>query len=675
LADTAPAAAPPRRRGRRRWLPFALCLGAIVGIGGVGLRYWPPTATWEKRTGLDFLFMMRGEIDATGVCVVAMDTASVDVMLLDAPPWPRQEHARLIRQLKKAGARAVAFDVLMEPPQSEEADRDLAAALAETGNVVLGADVQPVIDPKFHEIHIVEPYEPLKAAAAAIGNVGLKLEKGVIRETFLMQDDRPSLALAAYEVATGDTSKRSGTARLIDYYGQGRKIETHSYYQAVDPDQYLTPDTFKGKIVFVGATDPAASGQTDAKDSFATPFSSDTNHSTYGVEIHATIAANLLEGRRIDLLPAAAEAALLVLLGLTAAVLFIGLRPVYAALALLGLELIWGAGAHLAFSRGQIWLPLVIPMVSMLPAPYVASVVWYYLTEARERKRIRNAFSFYLSPKMIERIVADPSSLNLGGEELVATALFTDVKGFTSIAESMAAPETAALLNDYFSRLTRFVFDEGGTLIKYIGDAVFAIWGAPVRMNDHAERACSAALSMARDEEGLEGGGRRIQIVTRIGVHTGPMLVGNLGSSQRFDYTAIGDAVNTAARLEGLNKYFRTRAIVSGGALAVAGDGFLVRSLGRVRVVGKSEPLAIYELVGRRGETLKAAAVYERFAQALDDFTHRRFEEALAGFREAGALRGASGDGPSEFYVEQCEAMLSAPPPPEWDGAVTFAGK
>lgn len=625
--------------------------------------------------GLELLFLLRGEREAKGVRVVAIDTASADVLFVDTPTWPRDKHAELVRKLKKAGARAVAFDVLMEGPQSEEGDRALASALAETGNVVLGSDVQATIDPKFREVHVVEPYEPLKAAAAALGNVGLFIEKGVIRRTSLLQDGRPSLALAAYEVATGDTSRRSGAARLIDYYGQGRKIPTVSYYQALDADQSLPPGYFDEQIVFVGAADPAASGPTAVKDAFSTPFSASKNPLTYGVEIHATIAANLLEGRRIDLLPDAAEAILLLILGLVAAVVFIGLRPVYGVLALVGLELVWWTGAHLAFSRAQIWVPLIIPAGAMLPATYVASVVWYYLTTVRERERIRRAFTFYLSPQMIARIVADPSSLNLGGEEVVATAIFTDIKGFTPIAESMAAPETAALLNGYFSRLTHFVFEEGGTLIKYIGDAVFAIWGAPVRMNDHATRACSAALAMARDEESLEGGGRRVQLVTRIGVHTGSMLVGNLGSAQRFDYTAIGDAVNTASRLEGLNKYFATRALVSQASLALTGGAFLVRPLGRVRVVGKSEPLAIFELLGRKGEVLAASAAYERFERALADFTARRFEQAAAGFREVRTLRGEAGDGPSDFYLKQCALMTEQPPPADWDGAVTFEGK
>src|SRR5262249_16015862 len=176
-----------------------------------------------------------------------------------------------------------------------------------------------------------------------------------------------------------------------------------------------------------------------------------------------------------------------------------------------------------------------------------------YLTTVREREKIRRAFAFYLSPNMMRRITESPEELNLGGEEVVGTAMFTDIKGFTSIAEAMTAPETAALLNDYFSEATGHVFETGGTLIKYIGDAIFAIWGAPLHMDDHAASACRAALGMARLQEAL-GDRPAGKLATRIGVHTGPMLVGNLGSTQRFDYTARGVHTNIADPIESHNK-------------------------------------------------------------------------------------------------------------------------
>jgi adenylate cyclase len=292
----------------------------------------------------------------------------------------------------------------------------------------------------------------------------------------------------------------------------------------------------------------------------------------------------------------------------------------------------------------------------------------------REREKIRRAFTFYLSPSMIRRVTESPEQLNLGGEEVVGTAMFTDIAGFTSIAEGRTAPQTAALLNEYFSEATRHVFDTEGTLIKYIGDAIFAIWGAPVPLPDHAERACRAALGMTRLDAALEGSPAGA-LVTRVGVHTGTMLVGNLGSSQRFDYTAIGDTINLASRLEGINKVFGTRVLISGETLSSVDGRFVVRRLGRVQVVGRGEPVGICELLGLAGEaTSPDARGIERFQAALDDYACGRFAPAAAGFREVIAGRGGA-DGPSEFYLGEIRRLEKEPHPGEWDGVVRLTTK
>jgi adenylate cyclase len=302
-------------------------------------------------------------------------------------------------------------------------------------------------------------------------------------------------------------------------------------------------------------------------------------------------------------------------------------------------------------------------------------LIWYYLTTVRDREKIKRAFGLYLSPEMIRRIAEDPDAVNLGGQELVGTAVFTDIKGFTSIAEGMSAPDTAAMLNAYFSDATRHVFDAGGTLIKYIGDAVFAIWGAPIRREDHATQACVAALALARAQaEGGVDASPVSRLVTRIGVHTGPMLVGNLGSAQRFDYTAIGDAVNLASRIEGLNKAFGTLALASGETLSATDGRFVTRALGRVRVVGRQEPVVLHELIATRDENGRSDSVLlDIFARARADLEAGRFDEAAAGFRAA--LELAKGkDGPSAFFLRYAE-RLAAAPPPAWDGVLVFETK
>ena len=669
----------PLSRSRARGGTFraALLIGLIPGIAGVLFAHWPLTENLE-RSGLDFFFMLRGASQAPAdVCVVALDEDSIQELGLDpTAPWPRSLHARLIRTLKAEGARAVAFDVLFEKPRDPEEDEALRSALADAGMVVLGSTVSQVDDPRFRKAQIDEPYAPFAQAAAAVADVSFPTDRdGVIRTAWLLHQERKTLALAATEIATGKPFEGETSERLIDYYGPARTIPTVSFYQAIDPAQYLPPGFFRNKIVFVGLSQATAAGAAP-KDAFPTPFRGASGQPTYGVEIHAILAGNLLQGRRIDLLPPIAEATLLLLLPLVASLAFVGLRPLWGGLAFLALEVVpWGAG-YLAFTAGHTWVPVVIPSVLQLPATYVLSLVWYYLTTVRERERIKRAFSFYLSPEMIRRIAADPDSLNLGGEELVATALFTDIKGFTPLAEGLSAPETAALLNRYFSEVTGHIFEAGGTLIKYIGDAVFAIWGAPLRMEDHATQACRAALDLARQQKASATDSRPSgKLITRIGVHTGEMLVGNLGSSQRFDYTAIGDAVNLASRLEGLNKAFGTLALVSGDTLARTDGRFTVRPLGRARVVGRSEPVEIFELLGLKGAEVQISeAVLARFAQARLEFTQRRFAQAAEGFRETLSLADGH-DGPSELYLKLCERFGKNPPGADWDGIINFESK
>ncbi len=664
-------------RGRSSRFRTAALLSLIPGLLGLSLVHLPATAMLES-AGLDLLFLMRGLRPVpAGVCVIAIDEDSLLLKEVETgTPWPRGLHGELVRILAHEGARAAAFDVLFEGEADPAQDASFARGLAAAGNVVLGSRVAPIDDPRFRQIRLIEPQPSFVEAAAAVGDVSLPEDPdGVIRHTWLMHDERPGLAVAAYEVATGDRSHRSETGpRLINYYGPPRTIRTVSLYQALEPTEHLPPGFFKDKIVFVGASLVAAAGPAEAKDSFRTPFYGGAWGRTFGVEIHATLAANLLERRRLDVVPPAVAALGLLLLPFAAIVVFLRLRPLLAVPALIAFVLaVWGSG-HVLFSRAHLWHPVIIPSVVQLPLAYVVCLTWYYLTTVREREKIRRAFTFYLSPSMIRKITESPGELNLGGEEVVGTAMFTDNTGFTSIAEGRSAPQTAALLNEYFSEATRHVFDTEGTLIKYIGDAIFAIWGAPVPLPDHATRACRAALGMTRLDEALAGRPAGV-LATRVGVHTGTMLVGNLGSSQRFDYTAIGDTINLAARLEGINKQFDTRALISDETLSGTDGGLIVRRIGRVQVVGRAEPVVIHELLGLSGESTRPdARAIERFERALGDYGSRRLGPAAEGFREVIALCGGA-DGPSAFYLKEIGRLEREPLPDDWDGVIRLTVK
>jgi adenylate cyclase len=313
-----------------------LLLALIPGVLGLGLLLWPPASVLENN-GLDLLFLLRGTRPVPpGVCVVAIDEDSFWIRNLDpAGSWPRALHGELVRVLAREGARAVAFDVLFDYPGDPAQDAAFEAGLNEAGNVVLGSTIEQIEDPRFRQMRLIEPIGPLAEAAAAVGDVSLMEDRdGVIRSAWLLHDGRPSLALAGYEVATGDTSAREHGPRLIDYYGPSRTVPTVSLYQALEPGEYLPPGFFKDKMVFVGASLVAAATPAEAKDSFRTPFRGGTRGNTFGVEIHATIAANLLEGRRIDPAPPLLAALMLLLLPLPAIFAFIYLRPIGAAFAL-----------------------------------------------------------------------------------------------------------------------------------------------------------------------------------------------------------------------------------------------------------------------------------------------------------------------------------------------------
>ena len=663
--------APKRRLRKTR---TGLLLALIPGVLGIALTYWPPAISLEKAGGLDMLFHLRGtRPPPANVCVVAIDDESYGVIGRDkALAWPRALHAELIDTLTAEGAKAIAFDILFTDKSGDtEADAELERAIKDSKIVILGASVVTTDDPLFHQTQIEEPYEPFRNAAAAVADVNLPTDSdGVIRFAWPARDGRPGLALAAYELATGDQSQRTSRARVLDYYGPQRTIKTISIYQALDPKQYLPPGFFKDKIVFVGASQDAAPGLAK-KDAFLTPYRSAQGSTTFGVEIHATLAADLIERREVRLLDRRLEALLLLVLPLVATVVFMYLRPLAGGAAFVALLAAPWVMGYVALSAKNLWVPTVIPSAIQLPIAYGLSLIWYYLTTVRDRERIKRAFGLYLSPEMIRRIAEDPEAVELGGQEIVGTAMFTDIKGFTPIAEGMSAHDTAAMLNDYFSDATRHVFDAGGTLIKYIGDAVFAIWGAPIKRDDHATQACIAALALARAQDAT---GPVARLVTRIGVHTGSMLVGNLGSAQRFDYTAIGDAVNLASRIEGLNKTFGTRALASGEALKATDGRFVTRPLGRVKVVGRSEPVEIHELVATKDEPNGVdKPILDAFAQALAEFAAGKFEDARLGFHAALEISQGK-DGPSAYFMELAREMASVPPA-AWDGVVVVEHK
>jgi adenylate cyclase len=337
----------------------------------------------------------------------------------------------------------------------------------------------------------------------------------------------------------------------------------------------------------------------------------------------------------------------------------------------------WPLACHVVFRLAGWHLQVVAPMLAGGLA-LVASLRYQIGTVDRHARRVKGLFQRYVSPEVVDELLGR-ERVELGGEKRVMTVLFSDIRGFTNMSEDLDSTAVVALLNEFFTPMTRLVLERGGTLDKYMGDAMMAFFGAPLEQPDHARRACEAALAMRAELRRLNEGWRqtwrigdgKAGIGIGIGVNSGEMTVGNMGSDAVFDYTVIGDAVNLGSRVEGLNKVYGTEALVTDATVAAAGEGFLFRRLDRVRVKGKSEAVELYELMAAEPAPPQLRATADAFAAGLERYLARDFAAAERTF----AALAEAGDGPAALYVERCRAYRATPPPAGWDGVETFTSK
>ena len=453
---------------------------------------------------------------------------------------------------------------------------------------------------------------------------------------------------------------------------------------------YINPGFFKDKIVLVGT------GFHDS-DKFRTPYY-DLPYSVvaegdqsfppdalfdymYGVEIHAETLQNFIDEEYLRPLGAGASLALLLILGLAAGGMVFWKGAVWGGAVMLALGLSMYGGAFKVYLSGigsvepYLWIPIVVPLVA-LGLSYLGSTAYVSIVEGREKRFIRSAFGKYVSPTVVGQISENPDALKLGGIKVPITVLFSDLAGFTDMSERMEPEELIAHLNEYLSEMTDLVIAEEGTLDKYIGDAIMAFWNAPTPVADHADRALRCAILMQRKMDDLNK--RWIAtdpeaetMVVRIGLNTGEVVVGNVGGKDRFDYSAIGDAVNLGARLEPANKSYDTLVMASEHTVGAATrDAFRVRVLDFMTVKGKIEPVTVYEVLEMAGVALssereEAIAHYEA---GMKVYRGRDWELARENFRAA--LDADPSDGPSRVYLERSKENIANPPPADWDFVV-----
>src|SRR6056297_134618 len=396
------------------------------------------------------------------------------------------------------------------------------------------------------------------------------------------------------------------------------------------------------------------------------------------VGTHASLVNTILQRDFLDELPEWYA----MLLGLAAALLITLLiwkmQPLQSIIVgTLFLLLILGADLGVFIGTGT-YLPPVIPMFAVF-FTFVTLTVMKFLQTAKDRTYIRNAFSHYLSTDVINELLSDPDKLTLGGDKKNMTALFTDVRGLSTISEQLAPTELVKLLNAYLTEMSDIIMEEQGTIDKYEGDAIISFFGAPIEYDNHAEKAIRSAVRMKRAEMLLNH--RFIQeklspekVYTRIGINTGEMVVGNMGTAQKMDYTIMGNSVNLASRLEGVNKQYGTWILASETTYKEGGADFAARRLDRVRVVGINEPVRLYEILEERFElsekVLEALGIFDKGLQAFEEWD---WESAKTYFLEV--LEIVPDDGPSHFYLERCNKYIKKAPPKNWDGVFSLTLK
>jgi len=355
------------------------------------------------------------------------------------------------------------------------------------------------------------------------------------------------------------------------------------------------------------------------------------------------------------------------------------LSPVLRASSGFGAIIIILAASIIIFRYSGVFMgPLGITL-AMISAIIIREIISYAGSE-KEKQFIRTAFSTYVSSDIVKEIISDPSRLQLGGSKRHMTAIFTDVKGFSTISEALGDPQKlVSLLNKYLSAMSDIILSEKGTIDKYEGDAIIAFFGAPLDLPDHALRACIAAINMKKLEIELNETIREhnlspTPLLTRIGINTGDMVAGNMGTANKMNYTIMGNAVNLAARLEGVNKEYGTWILTSENTVRETGQSLLYRKLDRVRVVGINEPVRLCELI----DMAETASEQDRklvnvFHEALELFEKQKWELAISGFNEALEIK--QGDVPSKLYLERSTKFISAPPKNDWDGVYNMTSK
>lgn len=599
-----------------RWLQVLLL--SLFVFAAVALVARLPAWSLLDDRAFDYLSTIKGPLlPSDDIVIVAIDEPSL-AEINTQWPWPRSLHARLVESLRAAGARVIGLDIIFSEPSSDDNDKALAVAMGP--DVVLAGDETVVTSEQADQFIRVMPLDMLLARGAQPGIASVVLDgDGVLRQV-PMQFDGFAATLAT---STGEAVTVPEDPRFIQVFGGPRTYRTVSYYQALDPESFLPPGLLKGKIVIVGLSlQNAPSIASGGADAFASSYTVHDGKLIAGAEMQATILDNL----RYDLSVSPVggrPAQIVLLLASLCGYLIVRQRTGWKTVAggAAGVVMLTVA-SYLALRFGTVFISPLAPSVAFVGVA-MGQATLDYAQERRARRQITRAFSQYLAPALVAQLAKDPNKLKLGGEKRYLSVLFCDVRGFTTISEQLKddPQQLTMLINRLLTPLSNIVLSYGGTIDKYIGDCLMAFWNAPLDDPDHARHAVAAALDMLKSIEALNDdlaheaaieGRRFFPLKIGIGINTGECVVGNMGSERRFDYSALGDAVNLAARLESASKAYGVSLLIGEKVAEEVGETFGVFELDRIRVKGKSEETPVFTAIAVRDRSSQ-----DRHARAL----------------------------------------------------------
>lgn len=645
-------------------------LAAVAGAVAVVFVALGLSETWRnvELKGFDALTVATAPNASNfPITVVGIDEQSFAQLGLQWP-WPHSVHAKLLDALTKAGAAVVAFDIQISEPDrgGPKEDAALAKAISAHGNVILAADMQYVETAHARQWLRIEPLEVLRAAGAVTGFARVPLDRDQVVRGVPPEADAfwRQIARAVMRMHPEIQIAEPRPGAMIRYAGPIYTYQYVPYHMALDPSK-LPADIFKDQVVIVGwHVEASPNMDTRPSDVFNTPFTGTNGWYTPGPELHANILETALRGDAIYPVSAAWSAPFVAVMVLLTAALMRRWRPLVSGTVAIALIAAVAALDWLLFARFNLWLASAGAAALGIATVYLAYGGLAFLNERRRRAEIRRAFGLYVSPEVVDHVMANRERLALGGERRDVTMMFTDLEGFTALTERLGAEQVAKILNLHFTGATRIVKAHRGTVNRFIGDAVMAMWGAPLDDPEQARNACLAACEMqadvARLREVLAAQGLP-PIRMRIGVHSCNAIVGNLGSDDRFDYTAIGDGVNLASRLEGVNKLYGTGILVSADTVGKLGGHPRMRLVDEVVVKGKSEPVEIFTPC--EDESLIVST-----ARAIAAYRAGRFAESEETWREILARHPA--DGIAAVYLQRLESLRTRPADATWRAVV-----